>query len=205
MKYVDLLIKNHPALSSCRQAICDAIDTIVDMACNGNKLLLCGNGGSAADCSHIAGELLKGFLRKRPISEADRALLAELSERESLQRGICAISLPDQGAVLSAYANDELSDMVYAQLVYAMHSEDDVFLGISTSGNAANVVKAAQCARGLGLHTIAMTGEDGGELGRICDITIRVPANETYLVQEYHLPVYHAICAQVEEILFGDL
>ena len=205
MKYVDLLIKNHPALSSCRQSICDAIDTIVDMACNGSKLLLCGNGGSAADCSHIAGELLKGFLRKRPISEADRALLADLSERESLQRGICAISLPDQGAVLSAYANDELSDMVYAQLVYAMHSEDDVFLGISTSGNSANVVKAAQCARGLGLHTIAMTGEDGGELGRICDITIRVPANETYLVQEYHLPVYHAICAQVEEILFGDL
>ena len=205
MKYVDLLIKNHPALSSYRQSICDAIDTIVDMACNGNKLLLCGNGGSAADCSHIAGELLKGFLRKRPISEADRALLAGLPDRESLQRGICAISLPDQGAVLSAYANDELSDMVYAQLVYAMHSEDDVFLGISTSGNSANVIKAAQCARGLGLHTIAMTGEDGGELGRICDITIRVPANETYLVQEYHLPVYHAICAQVEEILFGDL
>ncbi|MBQ7320671.1 MAG: SIS domain-containing protein [Clostridia bacterium] len=204
MKHVDILLEHYPQLQCCAEEITQAIDAIVDMAANGAKLLLCGNGGSAADCSHIAGELLKGFLLKRPITDADRALLSELPHREALQRGICAISLPDQGAVLSAYANDEVPDMVYAQLVYAMQGEGDVFLGLSTSGNSKNVVLAAQCAKGLGLKTIAMTGESGGKLADICDIVIRVPATETYMVQEYHLPVYHAICAQVEETLFGE-
>ena len=204
MKHVDLLIKHYPDLLCCESAIRKAVDAIIEMYCDGAKLLLCGNGGSAADCSHIAGELLKGFLLKRPITDADRVLLSDLPEREALQRGACAISLPDQGAVLSAYANDEIPDMVYAQLVYAMHSEGDVFLGLSTSGNSKNVVLAAQCAKGMGLKTIAMTGEKGGKLAEICDICIRVPATETYLVQEYHLPVYHAICAQVEETLFGE-
>ena len=204
MKHIDLLFEHYPALRCCEQPIRDAVDTIIEMYCNSAKLLLCGNGGSAADCSHIAGELLKGFLLKRPITAADAALLENLPHREALQRGICAISLPDQGAVLSAYANDEEPDMVYAQLVYAMHSESDVFFGISTSGNSRNVVQAALCAQGLGLKTIALTGEGGGKLAEICDIAICVPATETYQVQEYHLPVYHAICAQVEETLFGD-
>lgn len=205
MKHIDLMLKHYPALSCCRDSICDAVDAVLNMYRNGAKLLLCGNGGSAADCSHIAGELLKGFLLKRPITDADRAALSELSDRESLQRGICAISLPDQGAVLSAYANDEAPDMVYAQLVYAMHGRGDVFMGLSTSGNSRNVVYAAQCAKGMGLTTIALTGENGSKLAEICDIVIRVPAVETYLVQEYHLPVYHAICAQVEETLFGEI
>ena len=204
MKHIDLLLEHYPTLSCCKNAICDAVDAIIDMYCDGAKLLLCGNGGSAADCSHIAGELLKGFLLKRPIPDADRSLFSDLPNCESLQRGICAISLPDQGAVLSAYANDEIADMVYAQLVYAMHSEGDVFLCLSTSGNSKNVVLAAKCAKDLGVKTIAMTGKNGGMLGNICDIVIRVPATETYLVQEYHLPVYHAICAQVEETLFGE-
>ena len=188
----------------CEQAIRDAIDAITEMYANGAKLLLCGNGGSAADCSHIAGELLKGFLLKRPIPELDNAVSADFPQCKSLQRGICAISLPDQGAVLSAYANDEDADMVYAQLVYAMHGEGDLFLGLSTSGNSANVLLAARCAKNLGLKTIAMTGQHGGKLASVCDIVIAVPATETYLVQEYHLPVYHAICAQAEEILFGE-
>ena len=204
MKYVNLLIQNNPALSCCAQEVENAINAILNMHRAGGKLLLCGNGGSAADCSHIAGELLKGFLLKRPIPETDRTFLHMLEHRDSLQRGICAISLPDQGAVLSAYANDENPDMVYAQLVYAMHGENDVFLGLSTSGNSKNVLYAAQCAKGLGLTTIAMTGNAGGRLAELCDIVIRVPATETYLVQEYHLPIYHAICAQVEEELFGD-
>ena len=204
MKYVDLLIKNNPPLSCCEQDIRKTVEMILSMHRNGSKLLLCGNGGSAADCSHIAGELLKGFLLKRSITESDRRVLSDLPHKEALQRGICAISLPDQGAVLSAYANDEVPDMVYAQLVYAMHGKGDVFLGLSTSGNSKNVVYAAQCAKALGLTTIAMTGQNGGKLADICDIIIRVPATETYLVQEYHLPIYHAICAQVEEDLFGN-
>ena len=204
MKYVDLLIKSNPPLSCCEQDIRKTIEMILSMHRNGSKLLLCGNGGSAADCSHIAGELLKGFLLKRSITESDRRVLSDLPHKEALQRGICAISLPDQGAVLSAYANDEVPDMVYAQLVYAMHGKGDVFLGLSTSGNSKNVLYAAQCAKSLGLTTIAMTGQNGGKLAEICDIVIRVPATETYLVQEYHLPIYHAICAQVEEDLFGN-
>lgn len=204
MKYVDLLIKSNPPLSCCEQDIRKTVEMILSMHRNGSKLLLCGNGGSAADCSHIAGELLKGFLLKRSITESDRRVLSDLPHKEALQRGICAISLPDQGAVLSAYANDEAPDMVYAQLVYAMHGKGDVFLGLSTSGNSKNVVYAAQCAKSLGLTTIAMTGQNGGKLADFCDIIIRVPATETYLVQEYHLPIYHAICAQVEEDLFGN-
>lgn len=204
MKYVDLLIKSNPPLSCCEQDIRKTVEMILSMHRNGSKLLLCGNGGSAADCSHIAGELLKGFLLKRSITESDRRVLSDLPHKEALQRGICAISLPDQGAVLSAYANDEVPDMVYAQLLYAMHGKGDVFLGLSTSGNSKNVVYAAQCAKALGLTTIAMTGQNGGKLADICDIIIRVPATETYLVQEYHLPIYHAICAQVEEDLFGN-
>lgn len=203
MKHIDLLLKHYPELSCCEGAIHAAVLAIMEMHRNDGKLLLCGNGGSAADCSHIAGELLKGFLLKRPIPQTDRERLSALPTSESLQRGICAISLPDQGAVLSAYANDELPDMVYAQLVYAMHHEGDVFFGISTSGNAQNVAYAAQCAKGLSLQTIALTGQNGGALSEICDINIKVPATETYRVQEYHLPVYHAICAQVEETLFG--
>lgn len=203
MKHIDLLLKHYPELSDCEGAIQAAVLSILDMYRNGGKLLLCGNGGSAADCSHIAGELLKGFLLQRPIPDSDRTRLAELQNRESLQRGICALSIPDQGAVLSAYANDELPDMVYAQLIYAMHRKGDVFLGISTSGNAKNVLYAAQCAKGLSMPTIALTGQNGGALAAVCDIKIRVPATETYRVQEYHLPVYHAICAQVEETLFG--
>jgi len=203
MKHIDLLLKHYPALACCEADIRAAVDAVLEMYDAGGKLLLCGNGGSAADCSHIAGEMLKGFLLKRPIPEADRERLAALPDREQLQRGIRAISLPDQGAVLSAYANDNLADMVYAQLVYALGTEQDVFLGLSTSGNSKNVVLAAQCARGLGLKTVAMVGEGGGKLAGICDIVIRVPASETYMVQEYHLPVYHAICAQVEDTLFG--
>ena len=204
MKYVDLLVQNNQALSCCAEEVRDAINAILKMYHLNGKLLLCGNGGSAADCSHIAGELLKGFLLRRPIPAEDQSRLELLECRNSLQRGICAISLPDQGAVLSAYANDENPDMIYAQLVYAMRAKGDVFLGLSTSGNSKNVVYAARCAKGLGLTTIAMTGDNGGKLAEICDIVIRVPATETYLVQEYHLPIYHAICAQIEEELFGS-
>ena len=204
MKHIDNLIERYPALAEYREQIASAVSVITQMHKNGGTLLLCGNGGSAADCSHIAGELLKGFLLKRSITESDRRVLSDLPHKEALQRGICAISLPDQGAVLSAYANDEVPDMVYAQLVYAMHGKGDVFLGLSTSGNSKNVLYAAQCAKSLGLTTIAMTGQNGGKLAEICDIVIRVPATETYLVQEYHLPIYHAICAQVEEDLFGN-
>ena len=208
MNYVEELIKNYPVLSGCKADVQAAVDAIVKMYYDGGKIMLCGNGGSAADSSHIAGELLKGFiLRREPKGENRERLLSvpEIAPYASvLQDGLCAIALPDQSAVLSAFANDCSPDAVYAQLVYSMHREGDVVLGISTSGNSENVVLSVAAAKAMGLKTIGLTGKSGGKLYGLCDITVRVPETETYRVQELHLPVYHAICAEVERILFGE-
>ena len=168
--------------------------------------MLCGNGGSCADCEHIAGELLKGFLLKRePTGVTLRALAEELSDdAKKLQCAIPAIPLPSLSGVVSAFNNDVDSSLVYAQLVYAFGRENDVLLAFSTSGNSENVVKAVKAARALGISSIAFTGESGGKLLSLADVCIRVPESETYKIQEYHLPVYHAICAEVEKNIFGQ-
>ncbi len=201
MNYIIDTLKRYPALSICEKDICAAVDTICNMYKSENKLLLCGNGGSAADCEHISGEFLKGFIKKRPYSENEININSEIFSK--LQKGIPAIPLTSLTASLSAFANDVDPMLCYAQLVGALGKENDVFLGISTSGNAKNVALAAKCAKALGIKTIALTGKDGGLLKDICDISIIVPENETYKIQELHLPVYHAICAQVEENLFA--
>lgn len=165
-------------------------------------LLLCGNCGSAADCEHISGELLKGFLLKRPLTDKEKNRLpAEIADK--LQGGIKAIPLTSLTALGTAFANDVDADLVYAQLVSVFGGENDVFLGISTSGNAKNVCAAAKVAKAKGMKTLSLTGIGGGRLGSICDLAIKVPENETYKIQELHLPVYHAVCAEVEEIIFG--
>lgn len=194
MNHIEKLINRIPALAPLASEIEGAVAAICQMHRAGGKLLLCGNGGSAADCEHISGELLKGFLQKREPRENVPSVL---------QQGVAAIPLPSLSASLSAFANDVEPSLVYAQLTYALGRLGDVFMGISTSGNSKNVVEAAEVARRLGLVTIALTGASGGKLADICHVTIRVPENETYLVQELHLPVYHAICAEVEERLFG--
>ena len=194
MNHIEKLISRIPALAPLASEIEGAVAAICQMHRAGGKLLLCGNGGSAADCEHISGELLKGFLQKREPRENVPSVL---------QQGVAAIPLPSLSASLSAFANDVEPSLVYAQLTYALGRLGDVFMGISTSGNSKNVVEAAEVARRLGLVTIALTGASGGKLADICHVTIRVPENETYLVQELHLPVYHAICAEVEERLFG--
>ena len=194
MNHIEKLIERMPALAGCAEGMKAAVEAICRAHLAGGKILLCGNGGSAADCEHISGELLKGFLLPRP---------AEESYPDALQRGLCAIPLTSMSAALSAFANDCDPTLVFAQLTYAMGRPGDVFVGLSTSGNSKNVVEAAKVAKKAGLTTVALTGESGGALLDICDVTIRVPAKETYLVQEYHLPVYHAICAEVEERLFG--
>ncbi len=202
MKHTDLLIERYPALSTCRVDIEAAVSTIVSMHRAGGKLLLCGNGGSAADCEHISGELLKGFLLKRPLTDGE---LCEVDDiiRQNLQRGVAAIPLPSFSALSTAFSNDVSPENTFAQLIFALGSKADVFLGISTSGNAENVCRAAMVAKSMGMPTLSMTGKLGGELANICDINIRVPEQETFKIQELHLPVYHAICAEVEEILFG--
>ena len=207
MKHVDLLIERYPVLADSREAVEQAINAILSAHRRGGKLLLCGNGGSAADSSHIAGELVKGFLLKREPKGTELAALESVEElrpyAKDLQGGLCAISLPDQGAVLSAYVNDCKPEAVYAQLVYAMGRAGDVCLGMSTSGNSKNVVLAIACAKAQGMITVGMTGRGGGKLAELCDVLITVPETETFKIQELHLPVYHAICAQVEEDLFG--
>jgi len=152
---------------------------------------------------------MKGFLQKRCMTDSQkerfRAVLGDEAEPlvERLQRGIPAISLCAQSAVLSAFANDVDAELVYAQTVFGYAQEGDLFLGLSTSGNAGNVVAAARTAKAMGLCTLALTGERESALSKICDVTVRVPERETYRVQELHLPVYHYLCAWVEEELFG--
>ena len=206
---IEKLMQRYPQLKRCESEIARAIEMMLDTYRRGGKIMVCGNGGSAADADHIVGDLMKGFLHRRPVNDSAaekfREALGEASDDyiKKLQCGIPAISLPAQSAVLSAFANDVEPSLVYAQLTYALGRPGDVFMGISTSGNSKNVVEAAEVARRLGLVTIALTGASGGKLADICHVTIRVPENETYLVQELHLPVYHAICAEVEERLFG--
>ena len=203
MDYVAELLERKPCLSACESEIRGAIDTIVTMYRAGGKLLLAGNGGSASDCEHISGELLKGFLLKRePSAEELPGIPAETVSR--LQRGIGAVPLSSLSSVFTAFCNDVSPELAFAQLVFALGQPGDVFLGLSTSGNAKNVCRAAEVAKARGLKTISMTGQGGGALAEICELTIRAPEASTPLVQELHLPIYHAICAQVEEILFGN-
>ncbi|MBE6601715.1 MAG: SIS domain-containing protein [Ruminococcaceae bacterium] len=188
----------YPALEVCRADIENAVSLIVKTYRAGGKLLLCGNGGSAADCEHIAGELLKGFLSARKIT--DPSIPEDL--RAGLQGSLPAIPLPSITAAFTASINDMDPSMVYAQLLHGLGKKGDLLVAISTSGNAKNVNHAASLARAMGITVLALTGEGGGALKELADVAICVPERETYLVQEYHLPVYHYLCAEVERTLF---
>jgi len=211
---IETLLQNHPALTACQDSIESARDLLTDTYREGGKLLLCGNGGSAADCDHIAGELLKGFLSHRPLSEEDCLALAEsLPDGEAdpdlyllagqLQGGLPAVSLPAQTAALTAVCNDTDPALIFAQLTWALGQSGDTLICLSTSGNSRNVVLAAKAAKTKGLRVLALTGENDSKLSELSDVTVRVPATDTYRVQEYHLPVYHYLCAAVEEAFFG--
>lgn len=205
------LIHTHPALAARQSDIEAARDLIIHTYEHGGRLLLCGNGGSCADCDHITGELLKGFLSRRPLSEDERQALSTANPDDpdatrlanKLQGGLPALSLPAQTALVSAYANDVDPALVYAQLVWAQGKVGDLLICLSTSGNSKNVVLAAKTARAKGMFTLALTGECDSELSRLCDVTVKAPAHDTYRVQEYHLPMYHYLCAAVEDHFFG--
>ena len=193
------LMERYPALEVCRDSIQQAAELMIDIYRRGGKVLVCGNGGSAADSEHIVGELMKGFLLPRIVTDGriPEAL------RKNLQGALPAISLPSQCSILSAFVNDVEPDMMYAQLVYGYAREQDLVIGISTSGNSKNVVNAVKVANSIGAKTLSLTGEGGGILGEISDVTVKVPAMETFKIQEYHLPVYHYLCAAVEKYFFG--
>lgn len=192
------LLERYPALCECRDSIEKALDMITDTYKNGGKVLVCGNGGSAADSEHIVGELMKGFLSKREVT--DERIPERL--RKNLQGALPAISLPSQCAILSAFVNDVEPDMMYAQMVYGYAKENDLVIGISTSGNSKNVVNAVEVAKCVGAKTLSLTGQNESKLSKLSDVTIRVPETKTYKVQELHLPVYHYLCAGVEKAMF---
>ena len=208
MQKLEHLIERYPVLGTVKAEIYEAYQILEACFLSGHKLLIAGNGGSAADADHIVGELMKGFVKKRAVSEifagelqavdADRG--AVLSK--TLQEGLPAIALHNHASLNTAVLNDIAGELMYAQQVNGYGVAGDVFLGISTSGNAANVYDAAVVAKAKGLKVIGLTGKDGGKLRSISDVAIVVPEQETYKIQELHLPVYHALCLMLEERFF---
>jgi phosphoheptose isomerase len=207
---IEGLLKNYSQLLSCRDIIDEAFDLLKQCYTNQGKVMVCGNGGSAADSEHIVGELMKGFMKTRKICDENKERLkAEFPEDAeylscNLQGALPAISLVSQSAVFTAFINDVAADMIYAQQVYGYGKSGDVLIGISTSGNSKNVVNAIKVAKAFGIKTLGLTGETGGMMDKICDVNIKVPAKETYRIQEYHLPIYHALCAMLEEEFFNS-
>ncbi len=208
MEQLDVLIERYPVLAGIRGQVLAAYEIMRECYEGGGKLLVAGNGGSSSDSEHIVGELMKGFIKRRPVTEEfAKALEAADPERgpelaAKLQGGLPAIALTGHAALSTAYLNDVDGDLIFAQQLYGYGKPGDVFLGISTSGNSRNVVYAMAVAKAKGLKTIALTGRDGGIMGRTADVAVIVPETETYRIQELHLPVYHALCLMLEEHFF---
>ena len=187
-----------------------AVKLIVTAKKNQNKILVCGNGGSCTDAEHISGELNKSFILKREIPEALYKKIKEVFPNDAdmflqnLQQGVPTISLPSLVATNTAYNNDNLPQLTYAQLVYSLSSQGDILICLSTSGNSLNVVNAAKIAKVLGVKVISLTGRTGGKLKEFSDILINVSEEMCYRVQELHVPIYHTICMAVESELFGE-
>lgn len=208
MEYLEDLICHYPVLEPVKQQISQSYQLLKECYETGHKLLIAGNGGSAADSEHIVGELMKGFKKTRKLPEpmAEKLKEADLEAGEilagKLQGALPAIALTGHPALSTAFLNDVDGAMVYAQQVYGYGTEGDVLLAISTSGNAQNIHYACVTARAKGLKIIGLTGKDGGKLKNDADIAIMVPETETFKIQELHLPVYHALCLMLEECFF---
>lgn len=208
-KHVDFLIERYPVLEKCREDIIKAYLVMEECYTRDGKLMIAGNGGSAADSEHIAGELMKRFKIARTVPAEFAEKLKRVDHvrgknlAENLERGLMAIPLVAHEALSTAYINDVDGLGVFAQQLYGFGREGDVFLGISTSGNSRNVMSATVVARALGIKVIGLTGEKGGELAEVADVAVRVPSSETYMIQELHLPVYHCWCLMLEDKFFG--
>lgn len=207
-KILKELTERYPALAAVEADVREAYTVLHDCFAKGCRVYLCGNGGSAADCEHMAGELLKCFKLPRPLENDFKAALRAFGEdgsvlADNLERGLPVVSLCGHVAFSTAFQNDNTPALVFAQQVNAYGREGDVLVLFSTSGNSQNCVYAAICAKALGIKTVTLTGGTGGKLKALSDVAVVVPARETYQVQEYHLPVYHALCAMLEEEFFG--
>lgn len=209
-KHINLLISRYPSLETCWNSIIDAYQIMEDCYSHDGKLLIAGNGGSAADSEHIAGELMKRFETPRPVPAEFAEKLKSIDPvrgvdlSKNLERGLMAIPLVAHEAMTTAYINDVDGQGVFAQQLYGFGRPGDVFLGISTSGNSKNVMSATVVARALGIKVIGLTGAKGGELAKVADVAVKVPQTETYMIQELHLPVYHCWCLMLEDHFFGD-
>lgn len=202
------LFQRYPALEVCRNEIWKAYEIIKASYENGGKLLIAGNGGSAADSEHIVGELMKGFVKPRNLSDEFVSKLKNVDEHmgtelgEKLQGALPAIALVDHVALSTAYLNDVDPLLGFAQQINGYGDEDDVFLAISTSGNSKNILYACTIAKAKGMKVVGLTGKDGGKLKEMSDVAIIVPENETFKIQELHLPVYHCLCLMLEETFY---
>lgn len=209
-KHIELLVKRYPQLKSIQSQIEQAYLVLEECYANGGKLLIAGNGGSAADAEHIAGELMKRFKIKRPVSKEFAEKLAEIDAvrgkqlADNLECSLMAIPLVAHEALTTAYINDVDGYGVFAQQLFGYGRKGDVFLGISTSGNSKNIMNATVVARASGIKVIGLTGETGGELAKVADVAVKVPEKETYMIQELHLPIYHCWCLMLEERFFGE-
>ena len=208
-EHIDLLISRYPTLGEVKQDIIGAYLVMEECYEHDGKLLIAGNGGSAADSEHIAGELMKRFKTPRPVTAefAEKLKVTDPVRGENLarnlERGLMAIPLVAHEALSTAYINDVDGLGVFAQQLFGFGRPGDVFLGISTSGNSKNVMSATVVARALGIKVIGLTGAKGGELAGVADVVVKVPETETYMIQELHLPVYHCWCLMLEDKFFG--
>ena len=209
-KHVETLIKRYPDLQQIEKKILDSFFLLKECYKNGGKLMIAGNGGSAADAEHIVGELMKGFkLSRKPKTDFAKKLIGENEElgtilAQNLQGALPAIALDGHLALSTAYMNDCEPLLCFAQQVNGYGKSGDIFLGISTSGNSKNVLYAAITARARGMKVVGLTGAKHNKLEQISDVCIKVPADETYMIQELHLPVYHCLCLMLEEEFFGE-
>jgi D-sedoheptulose 7-phosphate isomerase len=206
--FIDKLCVRYPDLDFLKPNIINAVNIMIKCYKNGGVIYTCGNGGSAADANHIVGEIMKGFHLKRALSNNQVEEIANLYPDEALeiaknlQQSIPAVSLVSNNALLTAISNDGNPDYVFAQQIYGLGKPGDVLLAISTSGNSLNIVNAAKVALARNLSVIVLTGSSGGKLKEHSSLTIQVPSVNVAEIQEYHLPIYHCICAMMENILF---
>lgn len=207
------LIERYPALEICRADLFAAVETICSAFRGGGKLITCGNGGSAADAMHIVGELMKSFRLPRSVADFKPEFITRAEElfpndaeyfKANLQCALPAVSLVGETSLMTAFANDAEPDLIFAQQLFGLGKNGDVLLAISTSGNSENVILAAKVAKILGVKVVALSGRGGGKMRGLSDIAICVPADSAHEIQEFHLPIYHAICLAAENEFFGD-
>ncbi len=207
-KHIETLIERYPSLENSKAAILESFEIINNAAMNHNKILVCGNGGSSADSDHIVGELMKSFVKKRPISNSVKEKIDLIAPNDSdminnsLEDAIPAINLSQHSALNTAFSNDVNPNLIFAQQIIGYGNKDDILICISSSGSSKNVVFASIVAKAKNMKVIGLTGEREGKVDKYCDVVIKVPEVETYKVQELHLPIYHTLCLMIEDSIW---